>query len=504
MRKNFKRKPKMKIWLYQRIIGVILIAQILPTILAAAATHVVQVTETKWDEIKEFSDGLAGVCSNGQWGFIDTSGKIAIAVQGDWKYAYPFKDGLAQVDVGGANFDFIDKTGQRLVRLGQGETNANIAWPRMLITSRFRNLSFSYGLIPVQNKLGKLGFMNQKGQLIVTPQWDQVSDFHEGLACVSIYNPSNHTSRAGFINTNGQIEIPLQWNGASSFSEGLAAVSTNGLCGFIDKSGRMVIPPSPAKWVNRESLFLGGFALVISRDYKFGVIDRTGKIILEPEFTGFELGNQMVVLQKDKNAIIDKSGHVAGDFWWDSIQDPPMLTMANDIDPVEYRPKVANDYTVKVKKDNKWGLVDINGKIVVQSIWEDVGFSESGFTPVKQDGKWGLLDSSGKLVIQPQWEAVNYPALAGKIITAKKNGKWGLFNLAGKVAAKPEWDAVSTFSEGLAAVQVADKWGLIDQSGKIICPPQWDWAESPHDGLLRVCEGKKWFLMRIEHDQGVK
>src|SRR5450756_351754 len=131
----------MKIKLRERIIGIILVAQILQTVLATASPRVVAVGGAKWDEIKEFSDGLAGVCSDAQWGFIDTSGKIAIAVQGDWKYAYPFKDGLAQVDVGGGNFDFINKNGYRLVKSGQGETNDNVAWLRMLITSPFRNLS---------------------------------------------------------------------------------------------------------------------------------------------------------------------------------------------------------------------------------------------------------------------------------------------------------------------------------------------------------------------------
>jgi hypothetical protein len=480
----------MKIRLSQRIIGIILIGQILPTLLATAATHVVQVTETRWDEIKEFSDGLAGVCSNGQWGFIDTNGKIAIAVQGDWKYAYPFKDGLAQADVGGANFDFIDKNGQRLVGSGEGETNANVAWARMLSSSSQTRLSFSHRLIPIENKLGKWGFMNQKGQLVITPQWGSVLDFQEGLARVSNFDSTHHITKCGFINTNGQIVIPLQWEYASSFCEGMAVIMTNGLCGFINQSGEVVIAP---QW-NACQPFRNGFALAMkespmgSFQYKFGIIDRSGKIISEPQFTGFMLGRAVVVFLHDKKGIIDKTGHVAGGLWWDSVKFSPMQSAVDGRD------------TIKIEKEKKFGLVDINGKIVVQPLWEDIGFSEAGFTPVKQNGKWGLLDGSGKLVIQPQWEAVNYPAMTEKIITAKENGKWGLFNMMGEVIAKPEWDTISGFSEGLAAVQAGNKWGLIDQSGKTICPPKWDWAEPPHDGLLRVREGEKWSLMRIVRD----
>jgi len=476
----------------QKIIGLIWVAQILPILSALAGNRVVQVGEVQWDEIKEFSEGLAGVCKDGQWGFIDTSGKLAFELQRDWKYAFPFDGGLAQVDVGGANFDFVDKSGRSIVRLGQDDTNS-IAWPRTLMTSPFRKLRFSYGLIPVQNKIGKLGFMNQKGQLVVPLQWDQVFDFHEGLALVSNFYPSNRSRQFGFINTNGQLAIPLRRGGASSFSEGFAAASTNDLGGFIDKTGRMVIPP---QWDGCEA-FRDGFA-VVSKGRKFGVIDKTGKTIVEPEFTGFMLGYPLVVFMQDKKGIIDNTGHVAGGLWWDSIIYPPTRTMVNDRDSVEYRPKVASDYTVKVEKEKKWGLVDINGKVVIQPTWDDVGFLEAGLTPVKQDGKWGFLDQSGKFVVQPRWEAVNYPALAGKTITAKENGKWGLFDVLGRLVAKPEWDVVSEFSEGFAAMRVNAKWGLIDQSGKVICSPKWDFAEPPHDSLLRTRAGNKWSLMRVE------
>lgn len=480
---------------HQTIAGLLLVAQILPTLPTLAGGRVVQVGEAQWDDIKEFSEGLAGVCKDGQWGFIDASGKLAIELQRDWKYAFPFEGGLAQVEVAEANFDFVDKTGRAIVRLGQGSTNIDGAWPRMLMTSPFRNLAFSYGLIPVSKKGGKLGFMNQQGRVVVSPQWDQVFDFHEGLASVKIYDASNHNSHAGFINTNGQVVIPLQWDGALSFSEGMAAVTTNGLWGFIDKTGTVVIPP---QWDSCES-FRDGFALV-SKKYKFGVIDRTGKTIVEPKFTGFMLGNPILVFQEGKKGIIDKSGQVASGLWWDSVKYPPMRAMVNDRDSVEYRPKVAANYTVKVEKDKKWGLADIIGRIVVQPTWEDVGFSEAGLTPVKQDGKWGILDQSGKFVVHPRWESVSYPALTGKTITAKENGKLGLFDTTGKLVAKPGWDAVSKFSEGFAAMQVGTKWGLIDQVGNVICAPKWDFAEPPRDGLLRVRDGDKWLLMRVEQN----
>ncbi len=480
---------------HQTIVGLLLFVQTFSTLPTLAGGRVVQVGEMQWDELKEFSEGLAGVSKDGQWGFVDAHGKLVINLQSGWKYAFPFEDGLAQVDVGGANSDFVDKSGQTIVRKGQSDTN-DIAWPCMI--SPFPNLRFSYGLIPVRNKIGKWGFMNRDGRLVVPPQWHQVLDFHEGLAMVSNYYPSNRTYEFGFVNTNGHLEISLRWGRALSFSEGLAAVSSNGLWGFIDKSGRMVIPPL---WEACES-FRDGIS-VVYKSNRFGVIDLTGKATVELECTGFGLDNPVVVYKQGKKGIIDRTGHVAGGRWWDSVKSPRPRTMkegrdSNCRDSAEHRPKAADDYTVKVERDKKWGLVDINGKIVVEPIWEDVGFWEGGFVSVKQDGRWGLLDRSGKFVVQPRWEAVNSPAMTGRIVTAKENGKWGLFDTSGRVVAKPQWDAVSAFSEGLAAVRIDTKWGLIDDVGRTISPVKWDWAEAPRDNLIRVCEGQSWRLMRVE------
>lgn len=437
--------------------------------------RLVEVAGPQWDDLKEFSEGLAGVAKDGQWGFIDKNGKLIINLQHDWKYAFPFRDGLAQVDVGGAKYDFVDKTGRGLVRSQRNHTDEDAAWPRMPGSSQPR-LSFSCGLIPVANKRGEWGFMNQAGQLTISPQWGRSLDFQEGLAMVSNYDPTHRISKKGFINTNGQIAIPLQWDYASSFCEGLAVVMTNGLCGFINKSGEVVITP---QWTACQP-FRNGFALVLKEskehefEYKFGLIDRAGKTSVEPQFTGFMLGSAVVVFLHEKKGIIDKTGHVAGGLWWDSIKYP------------------------RVERENKWGLVNTNGEIVVQPRWEDIGQLESGLVPVKQDGRWGLIDQAENLVVKPQWEEINLSSLTTNLIVAKQGGKWGLFDATGKIVAQPQWDEVTQFSEGLAAVRSEGKWGLIDRIGKVNSPPKWDWAEPPHDGLLRIREGKKWRLIQVE------
>jgi hypothetical protein len=62
-----------------------------------------------------------------------------------------------------------------------------------------------------------------------------------------------------------------------TFSEGLAIVEADGYCGFIDKSGKVVIKPQ-FTWASQ---FSGGLANVMVGD-KMGYIDKSGKYVWEP------------------------------------------------------------------------------------------------------------------------------------------------------------------------------------------------------------------------------
>ena len=73
----------------------------LPTARAAEIT-VTEVLEPKYDDMQDFSEGLAPVCLNiggtKRWGYIDTTGREAIACKYD--DVEDFTDGLALVMIG--------------------------------------------------------------------------------------------------------------------------------------------------------------------------------------------------------------------------------------------------------------------------------------------------------------------------------------------------------------------------------------------------------------------
>jgi hypothetical protein len=61
--------------------------------------------------------------------------------------------------------------------------------------------------------------------------------FHEGLARVTL------NGKWGFIDKTGKEIVPPMYDHTWGFHEGLAAVELNNKWGFIDKTGKLIVPP---------------------------------------------------------------------------------------------------------------------------------------------------------------------------------------------------------------------------------------------------------------------
>lgn len=106
--------------------------------------------------------------------------------------------------------------------------------------------------------------------------YDSIDCLKEGLAVVS------KDGKYGFINKSGKLVIPLEYGYAQAFSEGLASVQgADGKYGFINKTGKVVIPfkytgiGSDTEGVHTGS-FYKGESMVWLDEQKF-CINKAGK-----------------------------------------------------------------------------------------------------------------------------------------------------------------------------------------------------------------------------------
>lgn len=104
--------------------------------------------------------------------------------------------------------------------------------------------------------------------------------------------------KRGYYNSHtGKIVVPAQYRRAWIFSEGLAAVQKNGMIGFINRKGEVVIPFRYPYHGNplSEFIFSNGHCVVADTTGKCGVINRKGDWVIQPKYDNIDAYEEYVI-----------------------------------------------------------------------------------------------------------------------------------------------------------------------------------------------------------------
>lgn len=274
----------------------------------------------------------------------------------------------------------------------------------------------------------------------------------------------------------------------------LYPVLKGGKYGFIDNSGKMVIEP---KFLY-ATRFIEDLALVIDEKKKTGFIDRQGKYVIESKYDGgvpFSEGYATVRV-RDKAGVIDKSGKVVIEPAFDRIgrfhdglapavvvrehngvkaKDGGYLNTSGKfaIHP-QFDPNLTpfTEGVAGVRKLGQlWSFIDRNEKPVIKPGYFQVGQFSEGMAAVMDAGsRWGFIDKTGKPVITNKFDSVAYFSDGMCAVRLPSNKKWGYIDTKGDLAIKEQFDYADVFIDGVAIVQVERKVGYIDKSGKYVWP----------------------------------
>lgn len=165
----------------------------------------------KYANCYSFSEGVAAVTMDGEkWCFVDRDGQTAI--EGPFQDASTFACGLCAVKMEG-KWGYIDRSGRLAIAC---------QWDRALAFCE-------EGLAPVAmedvNGIPTFGFVNRQGEMAVKYKFDSAWTHCEGLATVEV------KGRWGYIDANGRIAIEPKYKSALDFENGVAEVTTFGILG---------------------------------------------------------------------------------------------------------------------------------------------------------------------------------------------------------------------------------------------------------------------------------
>lgn len=95
-----------------------------------------------------------------------------------------------------------------------------------------------------------------------------------------------------------------------------------------------------------------------------------------------------------------------------------------------------NNGIYRVESDGEVGIIDSIGAIVVNyGKYDDIDYHGGyyGFVKVRKDDKWGFIDIKGVEIVNPQYDEIELPLDSEGFAAVKKNNKWGLIDLNGNV-----------------------------------------------------------------------
>ncbi|MDR2142974.1 MAG: WG repeat-containing protein [Treponema sp.] len=302
-------------------------------------------------------------------------------------------------------------------------------------------------------------------------EYKQLFLFHEGLAVAQ-----TTSEEWVVINTQGEIVLSLsKLNlGGSLFSEGLMAVRTSsGKYGFIDITGKMVIQPH----YSYAQPFSEGLAVVLvpstghDTKSKYGYVRKNGEVAIPLQYdnaTSFHSGRAFVYRESGW-FLIDQSGMFVTTQAFETVRE-------------------FSEGLAAVRVNKRWGYINRDGVWKIPPCFTAAFPFSDGLAGVSRMGSsgWDFIDREGNVVFERVVDTIQFESTLyfqeGWAVIPKGNKYWYLSTDGRTLPAI--YDRATDFSKGVAAVTIDGKAGIIDQTGNWVVPP------GEFDGLGYFWEGR--------------
>jgi hypothetical protein len=210
----------------------------------------------------------------------------------------------------------------------------------------------------------KLGYLNRYGKIVIRPKLDFGKSFYEGRAAVL------KDGKWGYMDASGNVIVDFKYDIAHDFHEGVALVSMKVLnkganWGLLDLDGN---PIKTKVEIDNAEAFRGDYFLFWNRGSGEGLMDKKGKIILEPHYDIESYGTSGNWLVNDRLVVRDLLEERK--VMWVSVKGEVIHEFkgVDNVQPLLYYTTQGARKTLPyyiVQKNGKRGLCDLDAKIIV-------------------------------------------------------------------------------------------------------------------------------------------
>ena len=163
-----------------------------------------------------------------------------------------------------------------------------------------------------------------------------------------------------------KVEVQQQTDSDGLKTSDVVVFSQDGKFGLKDKQGIVVVEPEYKKLIR-----VGNSSWIIQKKSRFGLMDSNGIILIKPKYRHVErISGNMVKLGNDNDfGLYDEYGHIIIEPDYSSIE-----------------PLFGNLYLTC--KDYKYGVIDQHGKLILINDFEDIYMPDPHSIRLRYQGEW--------------------------------------------------------------------------------------------------------------------
>lgn len=455
--------------------------------------------EGDYEAVKVFSEGLAAIKKNSKWGFINQKGNIVISPKYD-NVDFFRPNGLCAVTINGKS-GFIDESGKEIIKIvypdvnqemydrnvivknsgkwaffdNQGNQLSDFIYDKVFRTdyydfskdvfTRDQSTFFKNGAVLVQRN-GKYEFLNEKIEpAFANNRFDSASVFDAFKNAIVKRN-----GKYGMIKPDGEFKIPLEYDYIEPYDTAHGSYSEY----YNARKGKIY------SFFNKDLKKIGESFEPIYNDFstnnpeisfknlkgKYGVVDWQGNEKIPFVY------DEVLDFKKSKNSIAKKNGKFGVINFQNKEIFPFIYDEINELDEVE---NLENTFILSNKTEDK--VVNINGKTLLYGyrMIHPIFYDHSKFI-VKKNNKFGIVDLHNKILLPISYDEISdwveYGPENRHIV--KRNGKYGMVEYN---TFKEKIPAIYDFvfiARDKIFVGKDKKYGIIDLNNTVLCPFKFD------------------------------
>lgn len=402
-----------------------------------------------------FSEGLGAVLKNDLWGFIDETGNEVIPCI--YNNVEDFKDGLCHVTINKTK-GVINKQGDFVVLPGDYYSIDCYSYnKKAILTHRTFGewKTYDNGYDIEDRWVGEKREINKNNEILIKmyneficipKEYDWCDDcFSNGF--ISVYKDG----KWGVLNSNLELVIDCLYDERIIFEEGLAITRKGNTKCVINPLGEIVLSGDYEKIKCYPS-----FNIIICyyTNKNIDVFSCFGRLILSADSSIFDVKNS----NSNENMSLE------------------LVPIDNNF--LKFALPIKDRYN---RLDYKWGLCDMNGKIIIDNKYQDITYGGTGLFAVaiykyRPNLLWGYIDFNDNIIIDFKYIKVT-PFISGLAKVKKEKSKWGLIGINGKELTNFSYDRLLDTEDGMITAIVHDSSGIhenkINKDGDI----QFDYSE---------------------------